>query len=188
MRAGTSSPKAKRTSTSPIGGGGGGTLAAVRTLRLVPVFLLVLTGCFLRGEPAPDPSGVLSIPPSSDARTFAANATSTLTIGTGVTRGVVSYWCASGDCEAVKGARPAGRIIAEDLDALATISLERAPLTLVAIHRVSTEVITRETLQPRTLAAWKVKLRPGIQQLRFVATWRDGETTWIFSVQGPKKG
>lgn len=143
-----------------------------------------------RAGSSTDPSGVVSIPATADAndpRSLARFAEATMTIGTDVTRGAIVRWCAAGTCEVVPGARPRGRIVAKERSPVLTVAFERAPVALEAIHRAGDEVVQREDLRPGSLAAWKVNLRPGLQEVRFRATWRDGETLWVFAIEGPKR-
>ncbi|MFP5224394.1 MAG: hypothetical protein ACLGH3_02375 [Actinomycetota bacterium] len=154
--------------------------------RLIPLLTLsmILTGCFFARDRV-DGGSV----PSSSTKPVAggsfdpATATATLTIGTDVVRGVVARWCARGACETVAGARPAGRIVTSEVPAVVTVALEREPIAVEGVVRNGSKIVSKASLQPGTLVAWEPPLREGMQQLRIIAEWPDGETTWMFAVE-----
>lgn len=161
----------------------------MRRTAILSILALALAGCFGArrqpgdlGSPGPASSGPRA------TRFEASTATATLTVGTEVVRGVVSRWCQAGDCTTVSGAKPAGRVLVESGSVIATIAMEREPLEVTGVVREGSKIVSTTVLRPRTLVAWKLAPRVGMQQLRIIARWRDAETTWIFAMQRTNQG
>lgn len=150
--------------------------------RLVSLLLmLTCTACFARGGGTADPNGDPSVvrPVQLDPATAEASMTS----GTEVARGVIVHHCEGDLCRTVPGARPAGVIVVVAARPIVTVALEREPMTVEGVVRRGDRVVARTPLLPGTLVAWTPRLRTGRSELRIVATWRDGSTTWTFAIR-----
>jgi hypothetical protein len=134
---------------------------------------MLLPGCFVArdrtGGEEPRPTNTHA---PAEGRFDPATASATLTIGTDVVRGVVARWCVGADCQTVGGARPAGRITTDASSVVATIALEREPVSVQGVVRNGSKIVSTQDLQ----------------QLRIIAKWMDGETTWMFAVERASSG
>jgi hypothetical protein len=131
-------------------------------------------GAPAKASPSATPTPVLG--PSKLAR---------MAVATDAVPGVVTLWCARGECERNPGARPA-RYLRGDANGVMLFETSSPPRAAeVVVRTTAGRLVARGTMRPGTTMAFATKLRKARFVVTLLANWPDADARWVFGVKGP---